>query len=373
MVLDFCFIRCCIIHIVKVILYILEVLTDMGDQYLNKEKSSEPVFKIDEQKDEWAEETKKRFETQQKMFEQSQNFEATRSDVPKELKSENISAWDEKIETVKKNSPKMMDNKAHGTAPDPMEIEEDERLEKLEEDEKLKTEMKELGNRYDRLFSSGATDIDAKKVREDITDMICRLTGKELGDLEYLPTDKMDAIIRKNVKNVGKDNMEDLVSEDIKVFRDAFETEENNYAMFKGPIAELSAKSDMTVGEKLRLYEYSLCAVRYTTEMEDLQYNSLYDMRQDKLSSLAMDLLDFAESKNDSFTTMSEESREKHMAAASRLLASLSDEPEEIFRHMPFEELSDRTSSTFNMMLRNKEFVEKIKETVARAKALTKR
>ena len=335
----------------------------MDGQYLSKEKTTENVFKYSEPKqDEWLEASKERFETQQKMFDTANKYTDSTTNITNEPLKEHDAIREKKIETVKKTSPKKLADKEY----DP----EEEQLDDLEAKAKLESEMKDLGNRYDRLFSKGATDIDAKKVREDITKMICRLSGQKIEDLEYLPTDKMDAIIRKNIKNVGKDNLDEIVSEDLETFRNMFETEENNYAMFKGPIAELSAKKDMTAGEKLRLYEYSMCAVRYTTEMQDLQYNSLYNMRQDKLSSLAMDLLDFAESKNDSFTTMSEETREKHMEAATKLLSLVSDEPEELFGHMPLEELSDRTSSTFNIMLKNREFMENVKEIIARAKAL---
>ena len=331
----------------------------MDGQYISKEKKADPVFKYSEPKqDEWLAASKERFETQQQMYDTANKY----TDINKNTLDNHKKLRDEKIEAVKQASPQNL--------ADIENEQEAEMLDELESNAKLESEMKELGNRYDRLFSKGATDVDAKKVREDITKMICRLSGQDIEDLEYLPTDKMDAIIRKNIKNVGKDDLAYIVSEDIDTFRNMFETEENNYAMFKGPIAELSAKRDMTVGEKLRLYEYSLCAVRYTTEMQDLQYNSLYDMRQDKLSSLAMDLLDFAESKNDSFTSMSEETREKHMEAATRLLASVSDEPEELFGHIPLEELSDRTASTFNIMLKNREFMENVKEIIARAKSL---
>ncbi len=335
----------------------------MDGQYLNKEKKADPVFKYSKPKqDEWLTASKERFETQQQMFDTANKYTDSTANSASDTLDKHRIIRNEMIETVKQTSPQKLAD---------IDLDqEEEMLDELESNAKLESEMRELGKRYDRLFSKGATDTDAKNVREDITKMICRLSGQNIEDLEYLPTDKMDAIIRKSIKNVGKDDLAYTVSEDLEAFRNAFETEENNYAMFKGPIAELSAKKDMTVGEKLRLYEYSLCAVRYTTEMQDLQYNSLYNMRQDKLSSLAMDLLDFAESKNDSFTTMSEETKEKHMEAATKLLASVSDEPEELFRHIPLEELSDRTASTYNIMLKNKEFMENVKEIIARAKAL---
>ena len=119
----------------------------MGDQYLSKEKTDEPVFTVEEQKDEWVEERKKRFETQQKMFEQSQAFETDRTDESKELHNKNMAIWDEKLETVKQQSPQKMHKKPEGLDPGAGEVDEDERLKKLEEDEKLKTENDELKKR----------------------------------------------------------------------------------------------------------------------------------------------------------------------------------------------------------------------------------